>query len=85
MDVGQGDGAVLISPGGRVRPGRELSWNDVFLSRDFATDPSERIRSSTIAVFVNPNNFQDYYMDLSSASSLPKGRVGQNTIVPSKE
>lgn len=40
-----------------------------FLSRDFANDPSERIRSSTIAVFVNPNNFQDYYMDLSSAKA----------------
>jgi len=39
-----------------------------FLSRDFANDPSERIRSSTIAVFVNPNNFEDYYMDLGSST-----------------
>lgn len=43
-----------------------------FLSRDFANDPSERIRSSTIAVFVDPNNFEDYYMDLSYSAKTKK-------------
>jgi hypothetical protein len=37
----------------------------VFVSKDFSGDPSKRIRSNTIAVFVDPSNMKDYYMDLS--------------------
>jgi hypothetical protein len=37
----------------------------VFVSRDFSGDPSKRIRSNTIAVFVDPHNMKNYYMDLS--------------------
>jgi hypothetical protein len=48
----------------------------VFVSRDFSGDPSKRIRSNTIAVFVDPHNMKNYYMDLSySAKTVNDDQV----------
>jgi hypothetical protein len=38
----------------------------VFVSRNFADDPSKLIRTRAIRVFVDPTNFKNYYMDLST-------------------
>jgi hypothetical protein len=38
----------------------------VFVSRNFADDPSKLIRARAIRVFVDPTNFKNYYMDLST-------------------
>lgn len=38
-----------------------------FLSEPFGRDPSQRIRSTSISVFVDPRNFENYYMELSSS------------------
>ncbi len=51
----------------------ETNQVHVFVSRNFSGDPSKRIRSNTIAVFVDPHDMKNYYMDLSYSATTVNG------------
>lgn len=66
-------GKLLLTEYKRIEGGRIVSeWRDPktdevhsFCSEPSGRDPSTLVRTTTVAVFVNPTNLKEYYMDLS--------------------